>query len=400
MKNIILLTLIIANVLSGQKLKLGDTDKMIEFSHSPKKISIELQSGGHKEMIWSKLITYRPNSNELAFKSTVYPTTVDSRVNPYKGAKIIHADFKDLGNDSSMCLVLIEIDYSRSAFLTARWIGPVLPKKYGYRPITILGDVYGKKNYLLRSFVKNEGKWQPYLSCYLESVWYDLIGVPFEQIRIRSKNNYAVVYKHGRRLVKNDAGSDFISETPESGFEEDDGGDVIVDGKLIRKTLMNTKAPVTRELVYNDKVEFLQVKDSGKLKYAVKAVWWKGFDEFDFARRKIDKNSRFLSEKDKMEIEKAKKDQNYFKVRQTQKNRLPDTAAKYEPPVIRVADKYMNTLFDIVKFQKGKGRKPFTKEEIVRLANAKFKDENDPRYKNFIEIKLSKPSYSTYVFYE
>jgi hypothetical protein len=342
MKKILLLSLMTANALWAQKLKIVDTDKMIEFSQTPKRIFLELQSGAKKEMIWMKPITYGSNSVDYEFNSTVYPTANDSRVNPYKGAKIIHADYKELGNDSSMCLVLIEIDYSSSAFNGAQWIGPVLPKKYAthsHRGITLLGDVYGKKNYLLRSFIKNEGEWQPYLSCYLDSLWYDLIGVPVDQILIQSKNNYAVVYKYGRRLVKYNAGSDYIIDPPEPLFEEDDGGDVIVDGKLIRKTLMNTVEPVTRELVYNDKVGFLQVNDSGKWKYAVQAYWWQGFDEFDFISRIPDKNDPFLSEDDKIEIEKAKEEQNYFNVLRAQKKCLPDTAVKFEPPIIRIADK-------------------------------------------------------------
>jgi V8-like Glu-specific endopeptidase len=60
----------------------------------------------------------------------------------------------------------------------------------------------------------------------------------------------------------------------------------------------------------------------------------------------------------------------------------------------------MNTLFDIVKFRKEKGRKPFTKEEIMRLADAKFKDKNDRYYKDFIESKLSNPFHQNYFFYE
>lgn len=391
-----------ANVLWAQKLKLGDTGKVIEFSHSAKKISLEVHHNEHKEMIWSKPITHESNSSGFAFKSTVYPTANDSRINPYKGARIIHADFKDLGDDSSMCLVLIELDYRRSTFLGARWIGPVLPKKYGehtHRGITLLGDVYGKKNYLLRSFIKNEGEWQPYLSCYLDSVWYDLIGVPFEQIHIRNKNNYAVVYKHGRRLVKYDTGSFYISRTPEPGYEEDNGGDEIVDGKLIRKALMNTKDPVTRELVYNDKVGYLQVNDSGELKYAIQSVWWKGFDEFTYFVHGFDKNNPYLSEEVKIEIEKDRA-KNYFMVRKAQKDFLPDTAIKYEPTVIRVADNYMNTLFDIVKFRKREERKPFTKEEIVRLADSMFKDKNDLSYKDFIQSKLSNPLHQYYFFYE
>jgi len=173
-----------ANVLMGQKLKLGDTDKMIEFGHTPKKLFLALESSTEKEMIWSKSLTFKPNSDVFDFKSTVYPTINDSRHNPYAGAKIINADFKDLDDGSSMCLVLIELDYKHKTISEKTWIGPVKPARYGRQSIRRLGEDYGKKNYLLRSFIKKEKEWKPYLSCYLDSVWYDLIGVPVDEIRI------------------------------------------------------------------------------------------------------------------------------------------------------------------------------------------------------------------------
>jgi hypothetical protein len=260
----------------------------------------------------------------------------------------------------------------------------------------------------LRKRLKNEGEWKPYISCYLESIWYDLIGVPINQVRIESKNRYAVVYKYGRKLVKYDGGESYQEQLELQELHS------LVEGKVekvssplkdakdhIREDLLvNTKEPVTRELVYNDQVGFLQVNDSGKLKYAVQAFWWKGFDEFKYIRRNIDKNDPFLSEEDKIDLEKAKKNPNPFMVLQTIKDSLPSTATRYKPTVNSVADKYMNTLFDIVKFRKKAERKPFTKEEIIRLADSKFKDKKDPSYKDFIESKLSNPLHQNYFFYE
>ena len=155
------------NVLMGQKLKLEDTDKMIEFGHTPKKISLTLKNGAIEETVWSKSITFKPNSDEFNFTSTVYPTIGHSINNPYAGAKIVNADFKDLDDDSSMCLVLIELDFRNDVLSEKLWIGPAMPAKYGRGSIRRrLGEDYAKKNYLLRSFVKREKEWKPYLSCY------------------------------------------------------------------------------------------------------------------------------------------------------------------------------------------------------------------------------------------
>jgi hypothetical protein len=401
MKTIILVILMTKYALFGQELKLGDTGNTIVFKYSPKETYLQLQQGNKNEIIWKKPFFIGSKPDDVMFNSTVYPTVENKIYNPYKGGKIIHADFKELENGTSICLVLLELDYHFGHYYGS-WIGPLPPYEYADRPQVYFRELLGKKNYLLRSFIKNNGEWKPYLSCYLDSIWYDLIRIPIQEIHIKNTNNYSVTYQHSRKLLKYNTSMDFSMKVKNEGLTLEDYEPLAPGAEPKRREILfDSKEPVTKELVYNDKIGFLQIRDAGKLKYPVKAVWWHGFDEFEFkslAQKTADKNNRYLREEDKLRID-VSKELSYSEIVKEQKSRLPKNAEIYEPDLLPMPDDYMQLMFDIVKFRKYEDRRPFTKEEKIRLLNFRIKDKNSESYKKELEAMLSEKNLSSSMFF-
>lgn len=92
-------------------------------------------------------------------------------------------------------------------------LNPVHTKNYGYAPVTI-----SKNDYLIKSFVKSNEAWEPYLNFYPQTLFGDTVDQSIKSISILDKDHYGINYSGSWEII---GGESAAGDTRKKLFKED-----------------------------------------------------------------------------------------------------------------------------------------------------------------------------------
>lgn len=172
-------------------------------------------------------------------------------LDPYFGSQVVAAAQKD-----NVLLVLFRLNPKN---LSLKGAVPDMSDKYS----SYMKEWDGHNSFL-RCFVRNaDGTWSVYLSCFIDTLWGDVVGERVSALEVIDKNTYKVVYSKKWKVVG-------------------DLGDRYADKYKIYENQEGTTARMIR---YDDKLKLLfSLEEDGSSVYVRGSSWWASFDEFEFQK--------------------------------------------------------------------------------------------------------------------
>jgi hypothetical protein len=248
-----------------------------------KRMLSRVDGDGHRTLVWET------DFNE---RTTIFGGDVPG-VDPYFGSQVVAAAQK--GN---VLLVLFRL---KPKDLKLTGAIPDMSDKYSQYM-----KEWDGHNSFLRCFVRNtDNTWSVHLSCFIDTLWGDVVGERVSALEVVDKNTYKVIYLKKWKL----------------------GGDLknrYADKYKIYETQEGT---TTRMIRYDEKLKLLfSLEQDGSPVYLHGSSWWASFDEFEFEKGSPKDYGFVTTAHDKNSQEPGVVVKEYMFIRKAEGNKPPKSA--------------------------------------------------------------------------
>lgn len=253
MKILAILTLFVvfATRLSGADVTVSETSPMADGSFvrfsapegrvGGKRVLSRIKANGERTLVWETKFNERTTILGIGGLGT------DS----YFGSQVVAAAQKD-----NVLLVLFQL---KPKELKLKGATPDMSDKY---------SSYMKEwdgcNSFLRCFIRNtDDTWSVYMSCFIDTLWGDVVSERVFAVEIVDGNTYKVIYSNKWKVFG-------------------DLGDRHADKYKIYE---DQEGKATKMIQYDEKLKLLfSLQEDGSLVYVRGSSWWAAFDEFEFEK--------------------------------------------------------------------------------------------------------------------